>query len=144
TVSALQVLNLNLTGLLEFPLNTTTGAYRQFAMAQDSGVSRAASGLITDQGTIVLDWHDGNAEPPPFATVQLGNLLSQTTGADLSTLISQLADIRLDIGALAGYANLEGCAAAWSTSVYDQLEREYAIAGLNTTLQSALLAEILP
>lgn len=144
TITALQALNLNLTGLLEFPLETATGIYRQFAMAQSSGLSRAASGLITDQGTINLDWQDGGLEPPPFATLHLGNLLRQITGENLNELIPQLTNVYLAIGALASYANLEGCTAAWSTSVYEQLERQYAIAGLNTTLESVVLAELLP
>lgn len=131
-VVALQALALDLTGILELPLNNSTGVLGQYGQARSTGVSAGAAGLIDDSGVIATDTGAGF---PQVATLQLSTLLD-SLGFDLGTLLAGVADVRLEIGAVAGRAQIDGCDLAWGADLEDVLTRDYLAAGLITEIES--------
>src|SRR5690606_21979581 len=57
-------------------------------------------------------------------------------GYDLGTVLSGVADVSLEIGAVAGRASLDGCDYMWGADIEDVLDREYLAAGLVTEIDS--------
>ena len=100
------------------------GTYTQWAQAQDSGQTRAAAGLVTDQsGAVdVGGTATGAATAPQSATVRLDNIVP-----------ASLAGVTLDVGAVASSASLQGCdlVNGWPTLAANPgATREYGVASL--------------
>lgn len=132
-VAALSAVNVNLgQGILQLPLNNSLGMLGQYGQAQSTGASVGASGFVTNTGGIALAPGNGY---PQLGTLNLKDLLN-STGADLGTLVSGVTDLKLEIGAVAGRASLNGCAQLWQQSVTNALTREYLAASLKTTISS--------
>lgn len=144
--AAADAISLDLGGLavLTPPLATGTGVYGQVARASGDGSSAAGAGLVTESGAVDLDALGGPAQSrPSFGTLELGTLLESALGAGLADVVAdELTDARLGLGAVAGAATLDGCGAAWGGAVYDELSREYAIAGLDLGLESPVVGEL--
>lgn len=134
-VVALQAVALDLTGLLELPLNNQTGVLGQYGQAQANGASAGASGLVTDNGTIATA---PGGSYPQVGTLRLSALLD-ALGYDLGTVLSGVTDVNLEIGAVAGRAQLDGCALAWGEDLADAVERDYLAAGLVTEVDSPVV-----
>lgn len=136
-----EIIELDLTqALLKLPLRTDVGAYGQYARASADASSAAAAGLVDQGGSINLAAFSAPPdERPGFARLELGGLLEAALGESLSDLVTGLADLRLDIGAVASAASLDACGAAWQGDVHDGLERDYAIAGLDLDVDSPLV-----
>jgi hypothetical protein len=101
------------------------GTYTQWAQAQDSGQTRAASGLVTDQsGAVdVGGTATGATTAPQAAKISLGNIVP-----------ASLAGVTLDVGAVASSASVQGCEMVngWPTLAADPLDvRDYGIASLD-------------
>lgn len=141
TVGALQSLELETGNLLVLPLETDTGVYGQYARADRMAGSAGAAGLVTDSGGIDLGpFTAPEDERPEFGTLRLGALLEEALGAPLATAVATgITDLSLEVGAVAGAAVLDGCAADWGGDVYGALERDYAIAGLGLGVDSPLV-----
>jgi len=144
TVTALGAITLPLGNLLRLPLDTDTGVYNQYARADHTAGSAGASGLVTDSGGIDLGpLHAPKEERPEFGTLHLGSLLEAGLGSALSDIVTTgVTDLELGIGAVAGSAVLDGCGAAWTGDVYEALDRDYAIAGLDLGIGSPLVGDL--
>lgn len=140
--TALSAINLALTGLLQLPLATDTGVYNQYAQAHSNGDSTGASGLVNDSGGIALTAEPPGPHVPKSATLHLGTILETALGSDLSDIVTSLSDLHLGVGAVAAAATLDACDASWSNNLYDHLNRDYRIAGLDLDIESPLVAEL--
>lgn len=101
------------------------GTYTQWAQAQDSGQTRAAAGLITDQSGAVQVGASGieRREGPSAAKIALDEILP-----------GSLAGVTLDVGAVASSAYVQGCEMVngWPTLATNPLDvRDYGIASLD-------------
>ncbi|GAB3596289.1 choice-of-anchor G family protein [Microbacterium tumbae] len=134
-VTALSAVNLDLgNGLLQLPLDSSTGVLGQFGQAQDSGVSAGAGGYVTDSGGMGLAQENGY---PELATLELSRLLSSINPA-VAGLLADVTDVSLEVGAVAGRATLEGCETAWSgtSALAESLTREYLVSSAETVVTS--------
>lgn len=137
-VQALETVNAGLTGLLVHPMGAEAGIVNQFGQAKNTGYSAGAAGAVSDSGGI--DLHpETDPELPRFATLELGTVLDEILGEGRGAGISNLADVRLGIGAVASRAQLDKCAADWQGDIYSAMSRQYAIAGLDAELDSPLV-----
>lgn len=116
TVDALSAISVPLDGLLELPADSSTGVVGQFAQAQNTGDVLGAAGYITNSGGIDLD--PGSAGYPELATLKLSELLNSDllAGLDLGDTLANVAELELEIGAVAGQARLDGCESLWAAS----------------------------
>ncbi|WP_430867317.1 choice-of-anchor G family protein [Demequina aurantiaca] len=142
SVSALGAINVDLGGALVLPLGADVGLLNQYANASADGTSAGASGVVNDSGAIDLSAIPPGPGMPTFATLELGQVLDSVMGTGLGGGIANLADVRVDVGAVASSTELDGCAADWSGDVYSALDRDYYIAGLRTELESALIGDL--
>lgn len=142
-VGLLSAVELPLTGstldqLLSLPLATEVGAVNQYALAESNGVSSGASGVVNDSGVVQTD-NDDNGELPTLGTLKLSTLVEELTGRALSSVVAGVADLQLEIGAVASNATLDACEAAWSNDLDANLDREYAIAGLSAQIDAPIV-----
>lgn len=122
--------------LLQLPLDTDTGVLTQYGQAEPHGRSVGASGLVTNGGIIDLD-PDHPPEPPAdLATV---NLMGLTSALGLGSLLEDVADLRLETGAVAARASLDACADDFGATT---LSREYAVNDLDLVVESDVLASL--
>lgn len=133
SVSALQIANIGLTGVLQLPLNTPTGALGQYGKASSNGQASGASGYVTSSGAINLDGSPGGY--PNLAQLKLSTLLS-SLNYDLGALLPSITDVSLTTGAVAGRASLDGCADAWSPLAGAGLDRSYLASTLRLDASS--------
>lgn len=131
-VVVLQALELDLTEVLQLPLDNSTGVLGQYGQAQSTGLSSAGAGFVDDTGAISVKPGGGY---PQLGTLRLSSLLD-SLGYDLGTVFSGVADVSLEIGAVAGRASLDGCDYMWGADIEDVLDREYLAAGLVTEIDS--------
>lgn len=130
-VEALQLIEVGLTGLLELPLDTETGVVNQYARATNAGVAIGAAGTVSNDGGISLEQFEGDV--PDLATVKLSELLN-SPGIGLGSLIQNVTDLELTIGAVAGRAWLDGCRDIWGSD--DSVSRDYLTSHLDLDLTS--------
>lgn len=133
-VVALSAVDANLgQGVLQLPLDTSTGALGQYGQAKGDGLGVGASGYVTDTGAIATA--PGNTYPD-LATLSLSQLLA-AVNPSVSALIGELTDVSLTTGAVAGRADLHGCGAAWSGAAQpDELTRDYLASHVFTEIRS--------
>jgi len=142
-VSALGAINADLGGLLVLPLDSEVGVVNQYARASGDATSAGAAGVVSDEGAIDLETEtDPEDERPDLGSLALGGVLEEALGAPVSDEVVGLADLGLSLGAVASAVSLDGCAAAWGGDVYEELVREYAIAGLGLGLESPLVGQL--
>jgi hypothetical protein len=139
-VTALSAVNVSLGNLLALPLDTGTGVVNHYAQARDDGTSTGATGAVNDTGGVQLAPVAPGSQRPALATVELGRLLSGVTGQGVSSLITNLADARLEVGAVASRASLDACSAAWTNDLYSSLTREYLVSALRLNVDTPLVA----
>ncbi|WP_449282975.1 choice-of-anchor G family protein [Leucobacter sp.] len=119
-------------GLLQLPLDNSTGVLGQYGRAANGGAGAGASGYVTDTGGIATAPGDAY---PELATLGLSQLLA-AVNPPVAGLLSNVSDVSLGIGAVAGRATLDGCAAAWSSSLAEALTREYLAASADVRVSS--------
>lgn len=137
-VSALGTIDASLGTLLQLPTGQDAGVLNQYAQAHTNGSSAGASGLVSNSGGVALTSTKPSSGLPTFATVDLTSLL-HALGLDG---LSGLAGLQLKLGAVASSASLSGCSAMWNRDLYSNLHRNYGIAGLNTEIESPLVAPL--
>lgn len=130
-IEALNLADVNLTGLLELPLDTETGALNQYGQATNTAESVGAAGTVSDDGGISLEQYEGDV--PDIATLNLSNLLNSTE-LGLGDLLQDVTDLELKIGAVAGRAWLDGCGDSWG--VDDSVTRDYLTSHVDLELAS--------
>ncbi|WP_161607974.1 choice-of-anchor G family protein [Leucobacter chironomi] len=145
-------------GLLELLADNSTGVVGQFGQARTDGLAHGAAGYVTDSGGIDLaDAQTG--QYPHLATLKLSNLLNSPLlgNVGLGNTLSDVSDLEVEVGAVAGEAELEACAEAWGAETAQQavaastaedivagLERRYLAASADltfTSLAAGALAE---
>ena len=145
-VTALNAINLALTGLLQLPLANNVGVVNQVGQAESDGHSMGAAGAVADSGAIQLTPTPPGPVIPTSAQLSLDSLLTAAVGQGLSDIVSNLAGLDLSVGAVASYADLDACPPVWDgatqETVWENLDRDYLIAGLSTTLESPLLGAL--
>lgn len=140
TAEALGAISADLGGLLQLPLDNSTGVLGQFAQAEPDGRAVGASGYVTDSGGIALA-DEQTGEYPDLASLDLSALLDGL-GLGLGSAVSGVSDLHLDVGAVAGRADLSTCDALWDLAdraaddIVDGLEREYLVASADLAFES--------
>ncbi|MGO3146444.1 MAG: IPT/TIG domain-containing protein, partial [Leucobacter sp.] len=118
-LTALSLLNVTIPGGVSLPIGNfiELGAVNQYTIASDNGVSRAATGAVSDSGIVDVN---GTDDYPANANLHLTDLLGEG-------ITSTVANLDLEIGAITSEASLTG-----STGI----TRDYSIAGakLNTSV----------
>lgn len=132
-VSALRAVSVDLGGgLLQLPLDNATGVIGQFGQARSTGAAAGASGAITDGGGIALEPGGGY---PTLGSLRLQQLLAQINPPAAAAL-GNVADVSLEIGAVAGRASLDGCAGTWRRDLAATVDRDHLVASLDTRMTS--------
>lgn len=139
-ITTLSAINLDLTNLLQLPLDTDTGLLGQYAQATIPGDAAGASGYIINSGAINADGEE--AGYPHIATLQLSTLLD-SLGFDLGSPVAHVLDLSLDVGAVAGRASLtDPCQATWDTGISGAVERDYLAAGVDMRAEIELVGAL--
>lgn len=143
-VGVLSLIDLPLTGgglddLLSLPLDSEVGAVNQYALAHGTGVSQAAGGVVNDSGFIQTD-SDDNGDLPALGSLKLSTLVEELTGEAVSEVVEGITDLQLDIGAVASRATLDACETAWTDDIDANLDRTYAIAGLDAEIDAPVVS----
>ncbi len=143
-VGVLGLIDLPLTGgalddLLALPLESEVGAVNQYALADDTGVSQGAGGVVNDSGFIQTD-NDDNGELPALGTLRLSTLVEELTGEAVSDVVEGITDLQLEIGAVASRATLDACETAWTDDIDANLDRTYAVAGLDAEIDAPVVS----
>ena len=133
----LSALGLSARGLT-LPLDTPVGVVGQFAQAHPQGDFFGAAGAVTDSGLLELEPDGGTY--PTLASLDLKNLVDSVVPS-LGTLLSQVTDLSLQVGAVGSRAAvLDACdqvfAGAWTP------QREYLVADLDLELASPLVSDL--
>lgn len=138
-VVALSTVNANLgQGLLQLPLDNSTGVLGQYGQSKTDGVSVGASGYVTDTGAIATAQGDAY---PDLATLRISQLVNAISPA-LTPTLGDVADVELRIGAVAGHAHLDACAEAWGSELANALTREYLASHVRTEFTSPTVAAL--
>lgn len=134
---ALNFLQLNL-GLIHLPLDNSTGVIGQYGQARSTGRAVGAAGLVNDSGVVALEPSGGY---PELATVELSTLLD-SVGLDLGTVLGEnVADVSLEMGSVAGRAELDGCEAEFGT-LSEAVTREYLVSSVDTAVDSPAVGDL--
>lgn len=138
-ITALGAIGIDLSGFtLGLPLGSA-GAVNQFAQVTNLGTSTAASGLVANDGGVGVTATTPSDQLPGQASINLGTLLP--AAADVT-------DVALKLGAVAASSTLDWCAALessiWGDASVSGLDRQYGIASLDLTVESPLVAGLVP
>ena len=118
------------------PAEQGAGVLNQYASAANTGVSEGASGVVSNSG-VILDPESENL--PDLGTLKLSALVEDLTNESISGIVAGIADLELEIGAVASRATLDACESAWTGE--PRLTREYAIAGLDAAVDALDLVQ---
>ena len=140
-----------LTSLLDSLTNQNAGIANQYAHANaEAGTGPASidvgsSGAVND-ATGAIDFQFGNEGPPRLASIDLHSLLTQPGGDGVAGLIEPIAGLNLDIGAVAGIAELDGVCSIEDGGVEvlrESVERDHRLAYLRLVTELDLVGDLL-
>ena len=140
-----------LTSLLDSLTNQNAGIANQYAHANaEAGTGPASidvgsSGAVND-ATGAIDFQFGNEGPPRLASIDLHSLLTQLGGDGVAGLIEPIAGLNLDIGAVAGIAELDGVCSIEDGGVEvlrESVERDHRLAYLRLVTELDLVGDLL-
>lgn len=155
TVEVLSAINLNLGGLsgalttiLDFVTAQDAGVLNEYAYANENAQSAlvpeapevGGAGAVGNDGTIALSVDDPN--PPALGTINLYSILEQATGEGVADLVDLIAGLNLDIGAVAGLAELDYVCDTERGLTDETVDRDYLLAYLNLVIESNLVGEL--
>ncbi len=125
-LTALNALNLAVPGGVSVPLGTflQLGSVNQYTSASDNGVSRAATGAVSDAGIVDTT---GSGAYPSNASLSLTPLLGEA-------ITENIANLDLQIGAITSEATLDGATSA--------ITRDYSIAGADLSTQVPAIGDL--
>lgn len=134
-VTALSAINVDLTGFTVGLPGAQLGAVNQYANVATDGTAVGASGLVNDSGAVLVSDATPPASLPAPARVGLSGVLPGIAG---------IADVDLEIGAVAASSQLDGCALLreelWGeTAPATAIVRDYGIAGLGLQLDAPVV-----
>lgn len=143
-VSALGAINVDLSGtgallsdLLGFLAPANVGAYNQYASAHSSGQSTGASGLVSNNGVIDTGVSAGNVD---VGSVDLKVILESLVGSSLGGALSNVADLKLKVGAVGGRAFVDNTNCNPDNS--DIVDRKYLLAYLRLLVKSNVVGAL--
>lgn len=116
-------------------IRTDLGVLNQFAQALANGRAIGSTGAV-DNSSGVIDLSN-TAQSTTYASINLKNLLNEALSGGLSgvgTGLSQIADLSLNVGAVAGRAYEQDCAVC--------ITRDYLLAWLRLVVDSPLIGAI--
>ena len=136
--------------LLALLTDTNVGTLNQYAFAHeeigDTEVAElGASGAVSDSGVVNFD--TGPAGPPALGSLDLQAVLQQLTGMDgVTELLAAVANLELEVGAVAGHSMLDKiCDGSESPGtdgeLPDVVTRQHLVAGLSLLVESPVLGE---
>ncbi|MFS0894789.1 choice-of-anchor G family protein [Microbacterium sp. 179-I 3D3 NHS] len=144
-VVALSAVDVDLgNGLLQLPLDTATGLLGQYGRARSDGEAVGAGGFVTSSGGIATEPTNGY---PELAALRLSTLLG-SLDPGTAALLTDVTDVTLTTGAVAGRATIDGCDLAWQGAQADAqvlasaLTREYVAADVATEVSSPAVARL--
>lgn len=155
TVDVLSAINLNLGGLsgalttiLDFVTAQDAGVLNEYAYANENAQSAlvpeapevGGAGAVGNDGTIALSVDDPN--PPALGTIDLYSILQQATGEGVAELVDLIAGLNLDIGAVAGLAELDYVCDTERGLTDETVDRDYLLAYLNLVIESNAVGEL--
>src|SRR5690606_779255 len=121
---------INLSQALQLPYDTDAGVYGQYAQgARDAAAG--ASGALNSSGAI--NTSGAQAGYPNVASVGLLHLVSQVN-QPVSSLLGNISDVRLEVGAVGSESRLSGCDFLWSGDLSNTLHRDYLSAGADLVI----------
>lgn len=137
-VSALSAINASLGNGLQLGIPAgQIGAYNQWGQAKSIGQSAGAAGLVNNSGAIGLTGTAADAALPTSASLDLNTLLPG---------IAALANVKLNVGAIASSAVLDWCRTlenrVTNPNAPTVVTRNYGIARLDVTTVSPLVAAV--
>lgn len=135
-------LTLDLTGVLVIPLGAQLGAVNEYGQAQGTGYSAGASGLVNNSGAVDIASYPTPDSLPKSATLDLRSVVASALGAGGASLVGQVTDLDLEVGAVAGVAQLNACDADFANTLVGSLIREYLVAGLDLGVDSPLVGNL--
>ncbi|MBS1905442.1 MAG: choice-of-anchor G family protein [Actinobacteria bacterium] len=121
-----------LSNVLSLLVPAGTGTLNQYGYAESDGDSRGASGLVTNTGALALNKGESM---PQLGTLDLKTILANLTGSGVADLVSYVANLSLEIGAVAGRAWYNPC-----KDVAGAVNRDYLLGYLRIILQSTALS----
>ncbi len=150
SVTALGGITVNLGGaavllsdILTLLTSTDVGALNQYAHADaafdgaDTAEIGAAGAVNQASGAITLD--ENSDDVPQLATLSLYEILEHIGGPVVAGLLANIADLNLNVGAVAGRAWLDsGC----TEPEADEIERDYLVAYLRLVVESGLVGDL--
>lgn len=126
-----------LTSILSGLTPANVGLVNQYGLGDSTGISIGASGYVDNNGAVSARPSGGY---PEMGRLNLKALLTPLlSGAGATFLANNVADLSLEIGALAGRARTEWTCVTESVS---SLERDYLLANLRLTIESALVKNL--
>lgn len=115
-------------------LNTDLGAVNQYARSVFNGNSAGGSGLVDESSGAIS--FKGNGAYPSYAKINVRNLVASVTNSALASALADVADVTLDVGAVAARAAVDTCAS-------DEVTREYLVAWVKTIVKVPAVASLL-
>lgn len=153
-VTALGAIELELGGVAKLVSQLLTnltsqdvGAVAQVALAHEAVGSSdvaevGAAGTVNQAtGAVTLDPDDPSA--PELASLDLYTLLQQATGTGVAELLTVIADLKLQIGAVAGRAFLDMECNTATNQLEEQVDRDYVLAYLRLLIKSDVAGTLL-
>lgn len=137
-----QALTLDLSGLLQLPLDTSTGVLNQYAQALVTGDATGASGAVLDSGAVNLEPSLTGPQAPSIATLSLDDVVTSILGEGGAALVGEVTALDLQLGAVAGLASLDACVADYTGTLTGSLVRDYLIASLGLQVDSPLVSDL--
>lgn len=141
-LGALNLLELELGGVagvlsdvLNFIAPADLGALNEYAWAHQSGDVIGASGAVSDNGALDLSGQGPSA--PALASLDLKRIVENLLGSGAADLIGEIADLKLELGALAGRVEFSSLCFPPTN-----LLREYLLAYLRVRLESNLVGGV--
>lgn len=150
SAEVLDAINLELSGvaggvttILDFVTAQDTGVVNQYAFAHAEAEGEGTgeiggAGAVGDDGAIALSVDDPN--PPALGTIDLYTLLEQIGGTGVADLLTQVADLELEVGAVAGVSQVDSLCEVPSVDVVD---RDYLLAYLRLLVESNAVSGVL-
>lgn len=134
-LGALQALTVAASVQLGSLIKTDLGAINQFAQAVYNGTANGSTGAVDNSSGVIGT--SQAAGSTTYASINLKNLLNNALSgglAGLGTFTSNITDLSLDVGAVAGRA--------WQEQCTNCIKRDYLLAWLKLMVDSPLVAAL--
>lgn len=154
-IDLLSAINLELAGVgavvtdvLDFVAGQDAGVLNEYAWAHEEPASEnnpdapevGGSGAVGDDG--VINVSKDSANPPALGNINLYSILQNLGGTAVANLVDLIAGLNLDIGAVAGLAELDYVCEDGSSNATETVSRDYLLAYLKLIVESNLVGDL--